>query len=104
MSELARDLMVQESIIADLRKHSCEEENVVEPDLMANDPTRTLVRQMIGAVANTEKSQIVLKLCGAPMRSGLWKAAAKAQAVWILRGRGGGIGTLENAKGRRSGL
>jgi hypothetical protein len=43
--------MVQESIIADLRKHSCELESVAEPDLMANDPTRIPVRQMMGAVA-----------------------------------------------------
>src|SRR5215831_12346414 len=39
-----------------------------EPDLMANDPTRILVRQMMGAVAQYEKSQIVLKLRGARMR------------------------------------
>jgi DNA invertase Pin-like site-specific DNA recombinase len=41
---------------------------VAEPDLMANDPTRILVRQMMGAVAQYEKSQIVLKLRGARMR------------------------------------
>jgi DNA invertase Pin-like site-specific DNA recombinase len=35
---------------------------------MANDPTRILVRQMMGAVAQYEKSQIVLKLRGARMR------------------------------------
>ena len=35
---------------------------------MANDPTRILVRQMMGAVAQYEKSQIVLKLRGAKMR------------------------------------
>jgi hypothetical protein len=38
---------------------------VAEPDLIANDPTRILVRQMMGAVAQYEKSQIVLKLHGA---------------------------------------
>jgi DNA invertase Pin-like site-specific DNA recombinase len=35
---------------------------------MANDPTRILVRQMMGAVAQYEKSQIVLKLRGARLR------------------------------------
>jgi DNA invertase Pin-like site-specific DNA recombinase len=35
---------------------------------MANEPTRILVRQMMGAVAQYEKSQIVLKLRGARMR------------------------------------
>ncbi len=68
LDRLARDLMVQETIIADLRKHGFELLSVAEPDLMANDPTRILVRQMMGAVAQYEKSQIVLKLRGARMR------------------------------------
>jgi len=68
LDRLARDLMVQETIIADLRKHGFELISVAEPDLMANDPTRILVRQMMGAVAQYEKSQIVLKLRGARMR------------------------------------
>ena len=40
LDRLARDLMVQETIIADLRKHGFELVSVAEPDLMANDPTR----------------------------------------------------------------
>jgi DNA invertase Pin-like site-specific DNA recombinase len=68
LDRLARDLVVQETIIADLRKHGFELLSVAEPDLMANDPTRILVRQMMGAVAQYEKSQIVLKLRGARMR------------------------------------
>ena len=42
--------------------------SVAEPDLMATDPTRILVRQMMGAVAQYEKSQLVLKLRGARLR------------------------------------
>ena len=68
LDRLARDLMVQETIIGDLRKHGFELLSVAEPDLMANDPTRILVRQMMGAVEQYEKSQIVLKLRGARMR------------------------------------
>jgi DNA invertase Pin-like site-specific DNA recombinase len=68
LDRLARDLMVQETIVADLRKHGFELVSVAEPDLMAADPTRILVRQMMGAVAQYEKSQIVLKLRGARMR------------------------------------
>jgi DNA invertase Pin-like site-specific DNA recombinase len=68
LDRLARDLMVQETIIADLRKNGFELVSVAEPDLMANDPTRILVRQMMGAVAQYEKSQIVLKLRGARLR------------------------------------
>src|SRR5262245_50623122 len=68
LDRLALDLMVQETIIGDLRKHGFELVSVAEPDLMANDPTRILVRQMMGAVAQYEKSQIVLKLRGARIR------------------------------------
>jgi DNA invertase Pin-like site-specific DNA recombinase len=68
LDRLARDLMIQETIIGDLRKHGFELVSVAEPDLMANDPTRILVRHMMGAVAQYEKSQIVLKLRGARIR------------------------------------
>lgn len=49
--------MVQETIIADLRKHGFELVSVAEPDLMANDPARILIQQMMGAVAQCEKPQ-----------------------------------------------
>jgi hypothetical protein len=51
-----------------LRKYGFELVSVAEPDLMATDPTRIRVRQMMGAVAQYEKSQIVLKLRGARLR------------------------------------
>lgn len=68
LDRLARDLMVQEATIADLRKHGFTLISVQEPDLMASDPTRVLMRQLLGAVAQYDKSQIVLKLRGARMR------------------------------------
>jgi len=68
LDRLARDLMVQETIIADLQKNGFDLISVAEPDLMASDPTRILVRPMMGAVAQYEKSQIVLKLRGARLR------------------------------------
>lgn len=68
LDRLARDLMVQEAAIADLRKHDFSLVSVQEPDLMANDPTRVLMRQLMGAVAQYDKSQIVAKLRGARMR------------------------------------
>jgi DNA invertase Pin-like site-specific DNA recombinase len=68
LDRLARDLMVQETIIADLRRNGFELVSVAEPDLMANDPTRILMRQLMGAVAQYDKSQIVAKLRGARMR------------------------------------
>jgi DNA invertase Pin-like site-specific DNA recombinase len=68
LDRLARNLMVQEAAIADLRKNGFELLSAVEPDLMANDPTRVLMRQLLGAVAQYDKSQIVAKLRGARMR------------------------------------
>lgn len=68
LDRLARDLMVQEAAIADLRKHDFTLVSVAEPDLMATDPTRVLIRQMMGAVSQYDKSQIVTKLRGARQR------------------------------------
>ena len=68
LDRLARDLMVQETIIADLKRHGFDLISVAEPDLMATDPTRILMRQLMGAVAQYDKSQIVLKLRGARLR------------------------------------
>jgi DNA invertase Pin-like site-specific DNA recombinase len=68
LDRLARDLMVQEATIADLQKHGFTLISVSEPDLMATDPTRILIRQVMGAVSQYDKSQIVLKLRGARQR------------------------------------
>ena len=68
LDRLARDLMVQETIIGDLRKHGFELVSTAEPDLCADDPSRTLMRQVFGAIAQYEKCMIVSKLRGARMR------------------------------------
>jgi DNA invertase Pin-like site-specific DNA recombinase len=68
LDRLARDLMVQEAAIADLRKHGFTLISAAEPDLMAKDPTRVLMRQLLGAVAEYDKNQVVAKLRGARIR------------------------------------
>ena len=68
LDRLARDLMIQESIIADLKRHGFEIVSVTEPDLCSDDPSRTLMRQMLGAFAQYERSMIVQKLKGARQR------------------------------------
>jgi len=68
LDRLARDLMVQETILGDLRKHGFELVSVAEPDLCGNDPTRKLLRQVMGGVAEYEKTMIVSKLRGARER------------------------------------
>ncbi|MGP8173546.1 MAG: recombinase family protein [Terracidiphilus sp.] len=68
LDRLARDLMVSETIIADLRKSGCTLLSTMEPDLCSEDPSRKLVRQIFGAIAEYEKKMIVLKLRGARQR------------------------------------
>jgi DNA invertase Pin-like site-specific DNA recombinase len=60
---LARDLLVQEGIIRDLKSKGFDLISVAEgPDLMSDDPSRKLIRQMFGAISEYDKSMLVLKL------------------------------------------
>lgn len=68
LDRLARDLMIQETILADLRKRGITVISVAEPDLCSDDPSRVLMRQLFGAISQYEKSMIVLKLRGARQR------------------------------------
>jgi len=68
LDRLAHDLMVQETIIGDLRKRDFELVSVTEPDLLQHDPTRVLMRQVFGAIAQYEKAMTVAKLRGARER------------------------------------
>lgn len=69
LDRLARDLMIQETIIGDLRKSGFDLVSVAEPDLLQDDPTRTLMRQVFGAIAQYEKCMLVAKLRGARNRT-----------------------------------
>lgn len=68
LDRLARDLMVQETILGDLRKRGITVVSVTEPDLCSDDPSRKLMRQIFGAIAEYDKAMIVLKLRGARQR------------------------------------
>ena len=68
LDRLARDLMIQERILADLDARSVKLVSVAEPDLCSMDPTRTLLRQIVGAVAQYDKASIVSKLRAARQR------------------------------------
>ena len=65
---LARDLMVQEAALSYFKLHEFSIVSVAEPDLMANDPSRTAFRQMMGVFAQYDKIMIVMKLKGLRMR------------------------------------
>ena len=68
LDRLARDLMVQETIIADLQKSGYTLISVLEPDLCHDDPSRKLMRQIFGAISEYDRAMIVLKLRGARQR------------------------------------
>jgi len=68
LDRLARDLMIQEAVVGDMRKRGFELISVAEPDLCSDDPSRKLVRQIFGAIAEYDRCMIVLKLRGARQR------------------------------------
>lgn len=69
LDRLARDLMVQEAVIRDFQKHGFDLISATEgPNLLSEDPTRKLIRQMFGALAEYDKSMLVLKLRAARER------------------------------------
>jgi DNA invertase Pin-like site-specific DNA recombinase len=68
LDRCARDLMVQESIIADFKRKGLAIVSVNEPDLCSDDPSRILMRQMLGAFFQYEKTLLVAKLKGARVR------------------------------------
>ena len=68
LDRLARDLMISETIIADMQKQGITLISVAEPDLCSDDPSRKLVRQIFGAIAEYDRAMVVLKLRGARQR------------------------------------
>lgn len=73
LDRLARDLMIQELLLRECRTRGIKVFAVDQGRLddMADDggdPTRVLIRQVMGAIAQWEKSQIVKKLGGARAR------------------------------------
>jgi len=67
LDRLARDLMVQEILLAECRKNgisvwSVDQGQTIDMAASDGDPTRVLIRQIMGALAQWEKSAIVKKL------------------------------------------
>lgn len=67
VERLARDLGVQEWILRDLKQRGVALVSATEENLDA-DPTRVLVRQMLGAIAQYDRAMTVLKLRAARKR------------------------------------
>ncbi|NQU79984.1 MAG: recombinase family protein, partial [Bacteroidetes bacterium] len=63
LDRLARNLLVQEAVIRDFRKGNYNIISTAEgADLCGDDPTRKLIRQVMGAVAEYDKTMLVAKL------------------------------------------
>ena len=58
LDRLARDMGLQETTIARLRKAGREVHSVTESDIDTDDPTRVLVRQLLGCIAQYEGAVI----------------------------------------------
>lgn len=73
LHRLARDLMIQEAALKDARKREVQifSTDPTEADLCSQDPTRKLIRQIMGAFAEYDRAQIVAKLKGARERARL---------------------------------
>lgn len=72
MDRLARDLMVQEFLLKECRDRNIKvfaaDVGLVDQATNDCDPTRTLIRQVLGAVAQFAKSELVLKMSKARAR------------------------------------
>lgn len=68
IDRLARELMIQETILEDLKKNGISVISVIDGDLLEDDPTRILVRQVLGAIAEYDKKMTVQKLRVARIR------------------------------------
>ncbi len=69
LDRLARALIVQETILQDLTRRGITMVSVSEPDLCTDDPTRTLIRQILGSFFEYERKMIVSKLADARRRT-----------------------------------
>lgn len=78
LTRIARDLLVQESIIGDFRKHGITLLSATrgEEELCGNDPTRKFIRQVLGAVSEFERSVIVKR-----MQDGKRRARAAGRSI-----------------------
>ncbi|SPD74317.1 Resolvase, N-terminal domain protein [uncultured Desulfobacterium sp.] len=80
IDRLARDLMVQEAIINDFQRKGFKLVSALEgPNLLSEDPTRILVRQVLGAIAEYDKSITVMKLRAARDRARLLRGKCEGR-------------------------
>lgn len=95
LDRLSRRLLVQETIIDQLRREGRPLFSVREPDLCSPDPERVLVRQIMGAIAEYERAII-----GIRTRLGMQRARAAGKQIGRVSCLPPAVGEL--ARGLRS--
>ncbi len=58
LDRLARDLVLQETTMARMKRAGVEVLSVSEPDIDSDDPTRVMIRQVLGAISQHERALI----------------------------------------------
>jgi DNA invertase Pin-like site-specific DNA recombinase len=102
LDRLARDLMVQEHIIEDLKRREITLISVREPDLGGSDPTRILIRQILGCISSYERAMIVAKLRGARERKRVSNGTGKCEGRKAFGDRPGELSTIDAMRKYRS--
>jgi DNA invertase Pin-like site-specific DNA recombinase len=62
LDRLARDLLLQETVVERLRLGGGSVVSVSEPDVDSNEPTRILIRQVLGAISQYEKTLLKARM------------------------------------------
>lgn len=68
LDRLARELFIQEFALRELKKRDVQLLTAAGEDTSDGDPTRTLIRQILGSVFQFERTLLVMKLRGARQR------------------------------------
>lgn len=92
LDRLARQQGLQEYMLYDMQKRGISVLSTHEDDLDTDDPTRVLFRQLMGGIAQYEKSMIVLKLRGARRR--VRAATGRCEGRKPYGSKDGEVGTL----------
>jgi len=99
VERLARDLGVQEWILRDLKQRGVTLSSATEENLDA-DPTRVLVRQMFGAIAQYDRAMTVMKLRAARKRMKAATGRCEGRKPFgMLPGEGELVGRMRSMRG-----
>ena len=99
LDRLARELFVQEYILRDLKQRGVTLVSVGEQDL-DSDPARVLFRQIMGAIAQYDRTMVVLKLRAARRRMKATEGRCEGRKPY--GGRPGEQATMERIRAQRA--